>query len=87
MRDISGFVNVHWYLGVPFNDSSNWRLEIVEQGQAILGDYLIGIQAGNEPDLYAQHQHRPQVCVHCVLLCLAVNKELLPELQSRRLFQ
>ena len=80
MRDISGFVNVHWYLGVPFNDSSNWRLAIVEQGQAILGDYLIGIQAGNEPDLYAQHQHRPQVCTSCVFFCLSNNHEMPSEL-------
>ncbi len=60
MRNISDLVNVHWYLGVPFNDT-NWRLQIVETGQAILGDFLIGIQAGNEPDLYANHGRRPEV--------------------------
>ncbi|KJA16300.1 glycoside hydrolase family 79 protein [Hypholoma sublateritium FD-334 SS-4] len=58
MRNISDLVNVHWFLGVPFNDT-NWRLEIVETGQAILGEFLIGIQAGNEPDLYANHGRRP----------------------------
>ncbi|KAG6864522.1 hypothetical protein C0991_008984 [Blastosporella zonata] len=60
MRNISSFVNVRWFLGIPFNDTSNFRLAIAEQGQAILGDYLIGLQAGNEPDLYARHGHRPQ---------------------------
>lgn len=60
MRNISDFVNVHWFLGVPFNDT-NWRLAIVETGQAILGDFLIGMQAGNEPDLYATHGRRPLV--------------------------
>ncbi|KAF8883631.1 hypothetical protein CPB84DRAFT_1850908 [Gymnopilus junonius] len=60
LRNVSDLVNVRWYLGVPFNDTSNFRLEIVEQGQAILGDYLIGLQVGNEPDLYADHGHRPQ---------------------------
>ena len=60
MRNISDLVNVHWYLGVPFNDT-NWRLQIVETGQAILGDFLIGMQAGNEPDLYANHGRRPTV--------------------------
>jgi len=59
MRNISSFVNVRWYLGVPFNDTQNFRLAIAEQGQAILGDYLIGLQVGNEPDLYARHGHRP----------------------------
>lgn len=49
------------YSGIPFNDTTNFRLAIAERGQAILGDYLIGIQAGNEPDLYARHGHRPSV--------------------------
>ena len=38
--------------GVPFNDSVNWRLAIAEQGQQILGENLLGLQAGNEPDFY-----------------------------------
>ncbi|KAH9476923.1 Beta-glucuronidase [Psilocybe cubensis] len=59
LSNISSHVNVRWHLGVPFNDTSNFRLGIVEQGQTILGDYLIGLQIGNEPDLYATHQHRP----------------------------
>ncbi|KAJ3727373.1 hypothetical protein DFJ43DRAFT_1001722 [Lentinula guzmanii] len=60
MRNISDFVNVRWFVGIPFNDSSNFRLEIAQYAQEILGDYLIGVQAGecNEPDLYAAHGHR-----------------------------
>ncbi|KAE9392594.1 hypothetical protein BT96DRAFT_864152 [Gymnopus androsaceus JB14] len=60
MRNISELINVRWFIGIPFNDSSNFRLEIAQSAQAILGDYLIGVQAGNEPDLYAAHGHRPQ---------------------------
>ncbi|KAF8900143.1 glycoside hydrolase family 79 protein [Gymnopilus junonius] len=59
LANISSLVNVHWHLGVPFNDTSNFRLAIAEQGQAILGNYLIGLQVGNEPDLYGTHGHRP----------------------------
>ncbi|PPQ83810.1 hypothetical protein CVT25_001025 [Psilocybe cyanescens] len=59
LRNISSLVNVQWYLGVPFNDTSNFRLAIAEQGELILGDYLVGMQVGNEPDLYADHGHRP----------------------------
>ncbi|KIM41887.1 glycoside hydrolase family 79 protein [Hebeloma cylindrosporum] len=59
LRNISSLVNVRWHLGIPFNDTSNFRLGIAEQGQQILGDYLIGLQVGNEPDLYAAHGHRP----------------------------
>ncbi|KAF9484212.1 glycoside hydrolase family 79 protein [Pholiota conissans] len=58
LGNISTLVNVRWYLGVPFNDTSNFRLQIIEQGQAILGDHLIAVQAGNEPDLYGSHGHR-----------------------------
>ncbi|THV02731.1 hypothetical protein K435DRAFT_748884 [Dendrothele bispora CBS 962.96] len=57
MRNISDFLNVRWYLGIPFNDT-NWRLQIAERGQEILGEYLIGLQTGNEPDLYVRHGHR-----------------------------
>lgn len=28
-------------------------MQIAEVGQAVLGDKLIGLQVGNEPDLYA----------------------------------
>lgn len=47
--------------GVPFNDTTNWRLDIVERGQQILGDRLLGFQAGNEPDLYVSHGRRKAV--------------------------
>ncbi|KAI0791079.1 glycoside hydrolase family 79 protein [Abortiporus biennis] len=59
MSNISNLVNVKWYLGIPFNDTSNLRLEIAEVGDAILGENILGYQLGNEPDLYANHGHRP----------------------------
>ncbi|KXN92551.1 hypothetical protein AN958_05406 [Leucoagaricus sp. SymC.cos] len=59
MSNISSLVNVHWYIGVPFFDVPNFKLDIAEKGRAILGDKLIGIQVGNEPDLYVAHGHRP----------------------------
>ncbi|KAH7928005.1 glycoside hydrolase family 79 protein [Leucogyrophana mollusca] len=60
MAGISALTNVRWYMGVPFNDTTNFRLQIAEVGEAILGDYLVGLQAGNEPDLYSRHGHRPE---------------------------
>jgi hypothetical protein len=47
--------------GIPFFNTTPFSLEIVEEGQQILGNYLLGFQAGNEPDLYAAHGHRPSV--------------------------
>jgi hypothetical protein len=48
-------------LGIPFVDAQNVSLAIVEHGQSILGNNLLAFQAGNEPDLYAAHGHRPSV--------------------------
>jgi hypothetical protein len=47
--------------GIPFMDTVNFHLGIAEEGQAILGDYLLGLQVGNEPDLYVRHKRRPPV--------------------------
>lgn len=58
--NISQHVDVKWFYGIPFNDSVNWRLEIAEFGQEILGENLIGMQAGNEPDFYVQFGRRPE---------------------------
>lgn len=57
MSNVSSLVDLHWILGVPFNDT-NWRLEIAQYGTQILQDKLIALQIGNEPDLYAAHGHR-----------------------------
>ena len=35
------------------NDTQNLRLQIAEVGEQILGENLLGMQVGNEPDLYA----------------------------------
>lgn len=39
--------------GIPLNDSTNLRLEIAEVAEAVLGDNLLGLQVGNEPDQYS----------------------------------
>ncbi|KAI0938000.1 hypothetical protein AcV7_003315 [Taiwanofungus camphoratus] len=59
LANVSVLVNAKWYLGIPFNDTTNPRLEIAQTGQSILGENLLGLQLGNEPDLYAAHGHRP----------------------------
>ncbi|RDX55721.1 glycoside hydrolase family 79 protein [Lentinus brumalis] len=59
LANVSSLVNIKWYLGIPFNDT-NWRFQIAEKSEAILGDNILGLQAANEPDLYARHGHRPE---------------------------
>lgn len=61
MANISALVNTKWFLGIPFNDTSNLRLGIAEVSEAVLSGpgYLLGFQVGNEPDLYAAHEVRP----------------------------
>ncbi|KAI4522012.1 glycoside hydrolase family 79 protein [Schizophyllum commune Loenen D] len=58
LANVSSLVDVRWVLGVPFNDT-DWRLEIAQHGTQVLGDKLLALQVGNEPDLYAAHGHRP----------------------------
>ncbi|KAH9834480.1 glycoside hydrolase family 79 protein [Rhodofomes roseus] len=55
LSNISSLIDVKWYLGLPLNDTSNLRLAIAEYGESILGGNLLGLQVGNEPDLYARH--------------------------------
>ena len=45
---------------MPDSILSYLHLGIAEQGEQVLGDYLIGFQTGNDPDLYASHGHRPE---------------------------
>ncbi|KAA1475467.1 glycoside hydrolase family 79 protein [Dentipellis sp. KUC8613] len=59
MRNISSLAGVRWYLGIPFSHTAPFSLGIMETAQPLLGDFLLGFQAGNEPDLYASHQYRP----------------------------
>ncbi|KAF7302910.1 Glyco-hydro-79C domain-containing protein [Mycena kentingensis (nom. inval.)] len=59
LANISFLVNVHWYFGIPMNDTQNLRLEIVEAAEKILGDRILGYQVGNEPDQYGLHHMRP----------------------------
>ena len=61
MGNISSFVPVDWFLGIPFHDTDNFHLAVAEVGQQVLGSSLIGLQVGNEPDLYARHGHRRSV--------------------------
>jgi hypothetical protein len=56
--------------GVPLNDSANLRLQIAEVGQAVLGSNLLGLQVGNEPDLYAAQVSRNSIRLIVNLTCL-----------------
>jgi hypothetical protein len=47
--------SIYLIQGVPFNDTSAFRFQIVEYSEAILGDNLLGVQVGNEPDLYVAY--------------------------------
>ncbi|KAH8118971.1 hypothetical protein DFH11DRAFT_1562225 [Phellopilus nigrolimitatus] len=59
MANVSSFLpTVQWFLGAPFNDTTNPRMQMAELGQQVLGSKLIGLQLGNEPDLYHQNQLR-----------------------------
>lgn len=52
----SWYIFIDSVLGIPLNDTTNLRLGIAEVSEAILGDNLLGLQVGNEPDLYAAYE-------------------------------
>ncbi|KAF7315155.1 Glyco-hydro-79C domain-containing protein [Mycena indigotica] len=60
MRNVSSFVNVHWFLGIPWLKTKPFDTAIVTAADLIIGDYLLGLQASNEPDMYVIHGHRPE---------------------------
>ncbi|KAH7087911.1 hypothetical protein BKA62DRAFT_729465 [Auriculariales sp. MPI-PUGE-AT-0066] len=58
MRTVSDALDMHWYIGVTMNVTDPPRLQFVELAQQKLGDYLVTMQLGNEPDLY-ERKFRP----------------------------
>ncbi|KIJ34940.1 glycoside hydrolase family 79 protein, partial [Sphaerobolus stellatus SS14] len=58
MANISSLTNTHWFIGAPFDTPATPRLGIAEASERILGDRLLGLQVGNEPDLFESHQAR-----------------------------
>lgn len=65
MAEISTLTDTNWYFGLSFNETAvTGRSENIPlaatQAQSILGDKLLGLQLSNEPDLYVDHQKRPQ---------------------------
>jgi hypothetical protein len=49
----TGVLSISWLhqIGVPFKNLTEWHLDLAVIAPIILGDKLVGIQAGNEPDL------------------------------------
>lgn len=58
---MSSFVNVGWFLAIPFNTTITPRLQIAELGELALGDKLRGLEVGDQPDLYASEGLRKYV--------------------------
>jgi hypothetical protein len=64
MANISAITDTEWFFGLPFNQSDVDNQipnipEIAQYAQQILGSKLLGLQLGNEPDLYSDHNKRP----------------------------
>ncbi|EJD47719.1 glycoside hydrolase family 79 protein [Auricularia subglabra TFB-10046 SS5] len=58
IRATSDILGIKWFVGIPMNTTDPPRLDVVEQGESIMGEYLWGWQLGNEPDLYVSHNYR-----------------------------
>ena len=56
MANISGLTGTEWYFGLAFNETATStgignQAMVAEYSQRILGDKLLGLIVGNEPDL------------------------------------
>ncbi|TDL27070.1 hypothetical protein BD410DRAFT_783231 [Rickenella mellea] len=58
MSNVSSLTNAKWYFGIPFLDLSKLQLNLIELAESTLGSNLLGLQGGNEPDLYGGHGKR-----------------------------
>ncbi|TYJ52266.1 hypothetical protein B9479_007140 [Cryptococcus floricola] len=63
MSNITSLVGVDWYFGLAFNETDvDLQIDNIPLAatwaQEILGDSLLGLSVGNEPDLYVDHNHR-----------------------------
>ncbi|KZO91654.1 glycoside hydrolase family 79 protein [Calocera viscosa TUFC12733] len=60
LSNVSELVNAQWYFGLAFNDTAadENALLVAQWAQDVLGDNLLALQLGNEPDLYGDHGKR-----------------------------
>ncbi|KAJ7706545.1 hypothetical protein B0H16DRAFT_1746905 [Mycena metata] len=56
LKNLTGITGT---MQMPPLPTSHFDLAIVPAATSILGPYLLGLQAGNEPDIYNLHGHRP----------------------------
>ncbi|KAH7341484.1 hypothetical protein B0J17DRAFT_765535 [Rhizoctonia solani] len=62
MKNVSALIPTEYYFGLNWIDPNNFTNSVLvaETVEKILGDDLLALQLGNEPDLYDQHGKRPQ---------------------------
>ncbi|KAG8706428.1 hypothetical protein FRC09_002416 [Ceratobasidium sp. 395] len=62
MKNVSSLIPIEYYFGLNWIDPNNFTNSVLvaETVEAILGDDLLALQLGNEPDLYDRHGKRPQ---------------------------
>ncbi|KAG9125174.1 hypothetical protein FRC07_008677 [Ceratobasidium sp. 392] len=62
MKNVSSLIPTEYYFGLNWIDPNNFTNSVLvaETVESILGDDLLALQLGNEPDLYDRHGKRPQ---------------------------
>jgi hypothetical protein len=70
-------------LGIPLNETHRFRTRVAEEALTILGDNLLGLQVGDQPDQYAIAGMRPYVRVPLLIVSTAAAERAPAELWSR----
>ncbi len=89
MANVTSIVGTQWYFGLAFNqsdvDSQSPNIPLAAHyAQTILGDSLIGLQMGNEPDLCVTRPNDPASAGADELLLI---RQLLGPLEAQRRVQ
>ena len=67
-------------LGIPLNETHRFRTRVAEEALTILGDNLLGLQVGDQPDQYAIAGMRPYVRLPALIVNTAAAERTPAEL-------
>ncbi|KAF8320735.1 hypothetical protein DL93DRAFT_2073392 [Clavulina sp. PMI_390] len=83
LNNISALLGTQWYLGLPFSYPVNVTgiSELTGIFEQVLGDNLIALQLGNEPDLYGQ-QFRARPFDYWIPQYIGEWDEVIPAIQN-----
>ena len=54
---VSDLLDIHWYIGMPMNQSQPARLEVIEAAEPILGDFIKASDLSKQQTIVSRRAH------------------------------